>query len=100
MVTAQTNSTAYDRAFHYVTGASGHQQSNGRSSTVLSSWSKTRHAKLKFQAPDANTAIFKGVCCYLSGYQGDEVGNLELDRLIFENGGSTVRAFSRSRVTR
>jgi hypothetical protein len=82
----------------------------------MSSWSKyrpvsalwstadlirdNRSAKLRFQAPTAESTIFKNCTMYINGYAGDKEGNLELEHLVHLNGGKVVKAYSKTRITR
>ncbi|KAL8293217.1 hypothetical protein RQP46_000911 [Phenoliferia psychrophenolica] len=78
-----TSSESYSRTEHIQSCASGHQQGGGGSAGP---WRVHRTAKLKKQAAEKATDIFKGVVGHISGYTG-ATPNLRLIALVQENGG-------------
>ncbi|KAK9899992.1 hypothetical protein P389DRAFT_165088 [Cystobasidium minutum MCA 4210] len=94
-----THSSAYSGAFHYVSCSSGHQTNNGKSREGMKSHMLSRNAKLKAQGAEAQTGIFKGVRAYINGTTMPLISNLDLIRLIQENGGDVKYAFSKTGCT-
>ncbi|SGY61371.1 BQ5605_C007g04553 [Microbotryum silenes-dioicae] len=84
---AITNSTAYSRTLHIQSVASGHQ-SGGGGPGGSTKWRVHRNTKLKNQAPDAESDLFKGLVFYINGLTGKSITNQQLKRLIYENGGT------------
>ncbi|KDE09535.1 hypothetical protein MVLG_00433 [Microbotryum lychnidis-dioicae p1A1 Lamole] len=94
---AITNSTAYSRTLHIQSVASGHQ-SGGGGPGGSTKWRVHRNIKLKNQAPDAESDLFKGLVFYINGLAGKSITNQQLKRLIYENGG-TMKLIESAAVT-
>ncbi|WRT67271.1 uncharacterized protein IL334_004238 [Kwoniella shivajii] len=83
-----TNSELYGRTDHFVSCATGHQQSNrgGGSAGAMTYW-QVRSNQMNDQARAKKTDIFKGCLIYLNGSSGPKVSNLQMQHLISTNGG-------------
>ncbi|GAA5963430.1 hypothetical protein JCM3765_003069 [Sporobolomyces pararoseus] len=80
-----TNSTAYSRATHIQSCATGHQGGGGGGKN----WSLHRNEKLRIQAADKITQSLNGVVGYISGYTGEGL-NLELKACVERQGGRMI----------
>lgn len=83
-----TNSDIYSRTDHFVSCATGHQQSNrgGGSSGAATYW-EVRTAKMTQQAREGTGTLFAGCVFYINGSTGPRVSNLQLQHIITANGG-------------
>jgi hypothetical protein len=99
-----TNSDLYSRTDHFVSAATGHQQSNrgGGSSGAATYW-EVRSAKMAAQAREKVCTlstithllirstqvsdILKGCVFYINGSTGPKMSNLQLQHMITANGG-------------
>ncbi|WVR05304.1 hypothetical protein IAU60_002318 [Kwoniella sp. DSM 27419] len=83
-----TNSDLYTRTDHFVSSATGHQQSNrsGASEGAMKYW-HVRTAQMNDQARKQETTIFKGCLIYINGSTGPKVSNLQVQQMISSNGG-------------
>ncbi|ORY28262.1 BRCT domain-containing protein [Naematelia encephala] len=83
-----TNSDLYSRSDHFVSCATGHQQSNrgGGSSGATTYW-EVRNAKMAEQAREKTSELFRGCVFYINGSTGPRLSNLQLQHIITSNGG-------------
>lgn len=65
----------------------------------MKSHTLSRNAKLKAQGAEAQTGVFRGVRAYINGTTMPLISNLDLIRLIQENGGDVKYAFSKTGCT-
>ncbi|KAI9637868.1 BRCT domain-containing protein [Dioszegia hungarica] len=86
-----TNSDLYSRTDHFVSAATGHQQSNrGGGSAGAGTYWEVRTAKMEEQARAKKSDLLKGLVFYINGSTGPRVSNLQLQHLITANGGRFV----------
>ncbi|RXK36897.1 hypothetical protein M231_05871 [Tremella mesenterica] len=86
-----TNSDLYSRTEHFVSCATGHQQSNrGGGSAGAATYWEVRNAKMAEQVREKKTSILAGCVMYINGSTGPKVSNLQLQHLITQNGGRFV----------
>ncbi|KAL7424136.1 hypothetical protein Q5752_001721 [Cryptotrichosporon argae] len=86
-----TNSDLYSLTDHFVSSATGHQQSNrGGGSAGASSYWAVRTAKVEEGAREKETDVLAGCVIAINGSTGPRVSNLQLQRLITAHGGRFV----------
>ncbi|WWD16079.1 hypothetical protein CI109_100504 [Kwoniella shandongensis] len=83
-----TNSDLYSRTDHFVSCATGHQQSNrgGGSAGAMTYW-QVRTAQMDQQAREKQSDLLKGCLFYINGTTGPKLSNIQLRNLITMNGG-------------
>ncbi|KAE8272256.1 hypothetical protein A4X09_0g29 [Tilletia walkeri] len=95
-----TNSRMAEQTQHYVSSATGHQVADRAvASFPIAAWRDQRQSKLREQAVEKSSDIFKGVTAYLNGYQGEDQVNLDITRKIQENGGKVNYLYSKTQCT-
>ncbi|CAD6893137.1 unnamed protein product [Tilletia controversa] len=95
-----THSRMSERTQHYVSSATGHQvASRTMASFPIAGWRDERQSKLREQAVEKSSDIFKGVTAYLNGYQGEDQVNLDITRKIQANGGKVNYLYSKTQCT-